>query len=156
MKIQATIQNLLNNKQSKTYLVVFLFCGILLMLLPTPSKTEKDVASDGECRYSLEHEEERLEKILSSINGVQDCKVLLSVSASTETILAEDEGTPLVVSNGNQEETVTVLERYPKYQGAVIVMGGYSDANVRFDVLSAVMSYTGLENDKITICPIEE
>lgn len=156
MKLQNVISKILSYKKSKQYLIVFLFCGILLMLLPTSD--DYDVVQQNEFvnEFSLEKEEQRLENILSSIRGVNRCHVLLSVSTGTESVLAEDEGKTIVINNGNHEETVTVLERYPLYQGAVVVMGGYSDANIRFDVLSAVMSYTGLGTDKITICPIEE
>lgn len=156
MKLQELISKILGHKNSKQYLTMFLFCGVLLMLLPTSN--EKTVTEQDESGYtfSLEREEQRLAGILSSIHGVNQCNVLLSVSTGTESVLAEDEGKTIVVSNGNQEETVTILERYPLYQGAVVVMGGYSDANIRFDVLSAVMSYTGLGTDKITICPMEE
>lgn len=156
MKLQEIISKISTHKKNKQYLIMFLFCGVLLMLLPTSK--ESSVSEQEEIGYvfSLEREEQRLADILSSIQGVEQCNVLLSVSTGPESVLAEDEGKTIVVSNGNQEETVTVLERYPLYQGAVVVMGGYSDANIRFDVLSAVMSYTGLGTDKITICPIEE
>ena len=104
----------------------------------------------------MEKEELRLESIISSINGVSKCNVLLSVSTGTEVIFAETDGKMVLISEGNEKKPVTVLERYPGYQGAVVVIGGYSDANVRYNVLSAVMSYTGLNHDRITICPMEE
>lgn len=156
MKLQEILSKLSTHKKSKQYLAMFLFCGILLMLLPTSNESTVTEQEDSGFVFSLEREEQRLENVLSSIRGVERCKVLLSVSTGTESVLAEDEGKTIVISNGNHEETVTVLERYPLYQGAVVVMGGYSDANIRFDVLSAVMSYTGLGTDKITICPMEE
>lgn len=156
MKLQEIIHKVLNNKNHKKYIAIFLFCGILLMLLPTPQAETTDVLVNEERTFSLENEEKRLEKILSSIQGVHKCNVLLSVATGTELVFAENNGETIVISKGNEEEPVAVLERYPGYQGAVIVIGGYSDANVRYDVLSAVMSYTGLDHDKITICPIEE
>lgn len=156
MKLQKMIGKLTTHKKSKQYLLMFLFFGILLMLLPTSSEKVVPEQDESGYEFSLEREEQRLADILSSIRGVEQCNVLLSVTTGPESVLAKDEGETIVVSNGNQEETVTVLERYPLYQGAVVVMGGYSDANIRFDVLSAVMSYTGLGTDKITICPIEE
>lgn len=156
MKIQENIRKLLENKNCKKYLVVLLISGIILMLLPVSETEDSVITEDTDYIFSIEREEQRLEKILSTIRGVSKCNVLLSVTTGTELILAEDDGKTVVLSKGNEEKTVTILERYPGYQGAVIVIGGYSDANVRFDVLSAVMSYTGLGTDKITICPIEE
>lgn len=156
MNIQEIIKKTLDFKQGRKYLILLLFCGIILMLLPTTSETKIIASDEAPCDFDLEREEKRLEYVLSSIEGVRHCKVLLSVSNGSELVLAETQGEIMIVSKGNEEEPITLLTRSPIYRGAVIVIGGYSDANIRFDVLSAVMSYTGLSTDKITICPMEE
>jgi len=156
MKLQEILNRFMNDKKSKKYLILCLLLGILLMLLPPSNEEAITEHHNKNIIYSLSDEEKRLESALLLINGVGKCKVLLSVTTGTELVLAEDDGETLIISKGNDEETVTVLERYPDYRGAVVVIGGYSNANVRFDVLSAVMSYTGLGTDKITICPMEE
>ena len=144
------------DKKRVLYLTVFLCCGILLMLLPKGSEEDlltQTVKSASE--FSIEKEEQRLEEILSSINGVGKCKVLLSVHNGEELVLAEDEGETVVLSESGKQSTVTVQTRYPAFQGAVIVSGGCDDPSVRYDILSSVMAYTGLEVDRITICPIK-
>lgn len=87
-------------------------------------------SSNRETRQShtLEREEARLADILCEIEGVGACKVLLSVQ--------------------HEAESAT-------FKGAVIVCGGTEHASVRYDILSSVMAYTGLEVDRITICPIK-
>lgn len=150
------IKEELYKKSNKKYLIISLLFGIMLMIFPTKNESENmDVPIVQEI-FSLESEEKRLQDTLSSIHGVGNCKVLLSICSDAELILAKDEGETVVVSNGKTEEPITITTVYPHYQGAVIVMGGYDDANIRFDVLSAVMSYTGLSTDKITICPLKE
>lgn len=140
------------------YLILFLLLGVLLMVLPKNSVQDlsTDIKSEEAFDYSIVNEEKRLEDILSQINGVGKCKVLLSVHTGAERVLAEDEGETVIVSEGNKQEAVTVQTRYPTFQGAVIVCGGSADTNIRYDILSSVMAYTGLTVDRITICPIKE
>ena len=144
-------------KHSTLYVLIFLCCGVLLMVLPTDTefRREENETSDIVLNYSIEREEERLEEILSAIEGVERCKVLLSVHSGAEAVLAEDEGETVILSSGGKQSTVTVQTRYPVFQGAVIVSGGCDDTSVRYDILSSVMAYTGLEIDRITICPIK-
>jgi len=156
MNMNDIADKIFKNQKNKKYIMFALLCGVLLMLMPTcANKTECDQPRDIE-EFSVHDEEERLKEVLSSIQGVGKCEVLLSVHTGTETVFAENEGETVIISNGSSETPVTVMKRFPEYQGAVIVIGGYSDANVRFDILSAVMSYTGLGTDRITICPLEE
>ena len=92
-------------------------------------------------------------RVLSGIRGAGDCSVLLAVDATEKTELARDGENTVVLSGGSgRESTVTVQSEYPTYLGAVVVCTGAGDVRVRYDVLNAVMSYTGLTSDEISIC----
>lgn len=151
------LRELKNDKKRICYLLAFLCCGILLMVFPMQDKEnrENNAPDDSVMNYSVEKEEQRLEKILSAINGVGECKVLLSVHNGGELILAEDDGKTVVLSESGKQSTVTVRTQYPMIQGAVIVSGGCDNTSVRYDILSSVMAYTGLTVDRITICPMK-
>lgn len=155
MKHINILSKIKDEKKRYLYLFLFLACGVLLMLFPASTNTDSSVQDTAQS-YSIESEEKRLEDILSSIDGVERCKVLLSVQNGAESILAEDNGETVVLSNSGQQSTVTVQTRYPVFQGAIIVSGGCDDASVRFDILSSVMAYTGLGTDRISICPIKD
>ena len=153
---QMLLSKLKCDKKRMLYLLLFLLCGILLMIFPGEVKEERELQNqDFIGSYSIEKEEQRLEEILSSINGVGECKVLLSIHNSEESILAEDHEETVILSEGGRQSAVTVSTRYPAFQGAIVVSGGCHDASVRYDILSSVMAYTGLDIDKITICPIK-
>lgn len=139
------------------YLVISMLLGITLMLFPNSSEqnTQKETNEIESTLYSVQNEEKRLEGILSEINGVGECRVLLSVHTDAERILAEDDGETVVLSEGSKQQTVTIQTKYPSFQGAIIVSGGCDDPSVRYDILSSVMAYTGLGADRITICPIK-
>ena len=146
-----------NSKKFQYLLFLFAF-GILLMLYPTFQNTDQSPQAQPEehADFSIEKEEARLSEILSAIDGVGTCKVLLSVHSGAETVLAEDDGETVVISSSGKQATVPVQTKYPEFHGAIIVSGGCDNANVRYDILSSVMAYTGLGVDRITICPIQE
>ena len=154
---QMILNKLKFDKNRILYLLIFLFCGILLMIFPADTKGHEiaNQSQNAVVAYSIEKEEQRLAEILSSIDGVGECRVLLSVHNGEESVLAEDDGETVIISDSGKQSTVTVLTRYPAFQGAIIVSGGSSDPSVRYDILTSVMAYTGLEVDKITICPIK-
>ena len=156
-QLQKTLMNSINDPNKRKYLLALLLCGVLLMLFPCTLDSDSEPREDeNQSVFSVKEEERRLGEILSSIQGAGKCKVLLSLQAGTELILAEDEGETVVISSGGSQSTVTVQKRSPEYLGAVVVAKGSRDPNVRYDILSAVMSYTGLGADKITICPLKD
>ena len=150
----------LNEKNFKTYglLALIFLLGCCLMLLPSEIDTKGNnvVQSQNSATFSVEAEEARLESILSKINGVGKCRVLLSVHSGSESVLAEDNGETVVLKEGSSESIVTIQTIHPTYQGAVVVTGGCSSASVRHNVLASVSAYTGLSADQIAICPIVE
>ena len=158
MKLPSFID--ISGSKLKTYslfALIFLL-GCSLMLIPSGNNTEE---ADNEKMlsqsiFSIEKEEERLACLLSSIEGVGKCRVLLSVHEGSESVLAEDNGETVVLKEGSSESIVTIQTIHPAYQGAVVVTGGCDSAAVRHNVLASVSAYTGLSADKIAICPIVE
>ncbi len=141
------------------YVLLVFLVGLLLLLLPERKRTDPVTESAAETAqavpagFSVEREEQRLGRVLSGIRGAGDCSVLLAVDATEKTELARDGENTVVLSGGSgRESTVTVQSEYPTYLGAVVVCTGAGDVRVRYDVLNAVMSYTGLTSDEISIC----
>ena len=157
MKIRELFSAVKNNGRNLKNVPIILMLGILLMTFPDSIGSDRSNEDNMEQlqSFSLENEEKRLEGILSSIEGVGKCKVLLSIQNGSESVLAERDGETVVLSNGGKQSIVTVQTKYPEFKGAVVVCGGTSSAAVRHDILASVKAYTGLEVDKITICPIK-
>ena len=58
----------------------------------------------------------------------------------------------MVLSRGSSsQETVTVQEIYPQYQGVLVVCPGGDDPEVRLQLTQALSALTGLGADKISI-----
>ena len=137
--------------------------GLFLLLLPTGGgEGEEAAAEPAQGTFDLEKTEARLAQTLSQIKGAGEVTVMLTVANGPRQVLAQDvdrnsqqgeESTQTVIlSRGSSsQETVTVQEIYPRYQGALVVCPGGDDPEVRLQITEALSALTGLGADKISI-----
>lgn len=155
------------------YVLLVLLAGLVLLLLPTgggEGETEPETDVPAPTQEPLE---ERLESILSLIDGAGEVRVLLTLTDDGERVLAGDSrsSTETTGQGGRSEEqdsTVTVSKgggvtgevevsyRYPSYRGAVIAAQGADSAAVRLELMEAVRAATGLSADAIKIVKMAE
>jgi stage III sporulation protein AG len=138
-----------------------ILAGLLLLLFPLGDEEGGEVPADTETvSFDLEATETKLAQALSQIDGAGEVTVVLTVSSTPRRLLAQDtqeKGTEdttetVVLSKGSStQETVTIQEVYPQYQGALVVCPGGDDPAVRLGLTQAVSALTGLGADKIVI-----
>lgn len=146
------------------FVALILLVGLVLMLLPSGEKSSTTESESGGETYSLAETERRLEALLKNVQGVGQVNVMLTLKSGSTLELAEDSSTSMresetkresdvvTVSRGSGgEEVVVTRERYPTYQGAVVVCEGGGNSAVRLSVIEAVSVLTGLGSDKITV-----
>lgn len=149
------------HKYRLVWLVIL--AGLVLLLLPTGGgEGEEPAAEPAQGTFDLEATEARLAQALSKIRGAGEVTVVLTVANGPRQVLAQDvdrdtgqgeESTQTVVlSRGSSsQETVTVQEIYPQYQGVLVVCPGGGDPEVRLQLTQALSALTGLGADKISI-----
>ena len=142
----------------KKYKLVLLVAavGVVLMLLPGGKQTQSAQAeTDTRGTYSLEETERRMETLLGKISGTGQLSLMLTVQSGAELELAEERGqrreTVTLGRGSGTQDVVVTRERYPSYQGAVVVCEGAGDAAVRLALTEAVSALTGLSADRISI-----
>lgn len=151
----------------KRYQAVLLVLAVGLALLLWPqsgsgaaqSETEQTQSSSvsSTTDFSVEALEQRLSAALSQIQGVGECTVVLTLESGAREVLATDqngeEQETVVISTGSgQQQTVTVQQISPQFQGALVVCAGGGDPKVKLQVLQAVEALTGLNANQISIC----
>lgn len=147
-KKKIKLMDVLKNK----YALLILGVGLILILLPTGTKTKSSTATDLSApSFSITDEEARLQNQLSLIKGAGKVSVLLSVKGSASRELAKSKDETLVVSDNGDEKVVDIYYVNPEYLGAVIVCEGAGSADVRLEVTNAVVAFTGLTTNKITV-----
>ena len=135
-----------------------ILAGLVLLLLPMGERTEPLEPEAPQAGFDLAAMEDRLARALSKIDGAGEVTVVLTVRDGPRQVLAQDsrkdqgETETVVISRGSStQETVTVQELYPSYQGALLVCPGGDDPTVRLKLTEATSALTGLGADKISI-----
>ena len=140
------------------YVLIILLAGLILLLLPTGSRTKAKTAqaaavSEQTQPQTIQAEEQRLTTLLQQINGAGQVQVLLSYRCSAERELAtDDSGEPTIISaGGGAQEAVELKTVSPQYLGAVVVCDGADSPQVQLAVTQAVAQFTGLSTDHISV-----
>lgn len=154
-------------KQYK-YVLIVIAAGVLLLIWPSSgkeaSKSETGGRSAAEEDFSVDVLEERLCQVLSKVEGAGEVSVVLTVRNGVERVLAADksagqtegsrdmEEETVIISGDSGEEVVVLTQRYPTFQGALVVCPGGDDPQIRLQITQAVSVLTGLGADRITVC----
>ena len=145
------------------FVLLILIVGIVLMLIPTGSKTQsRDKGQTA--AFSLEDTQQHMEQLLTKMEGVGRCEVMLSLESSSRLTLARDsnetrregeqktQSEVLTVNRGSGcQEVVITEEIYPVFKGAVVVCDGADSSSVKLNIVQTVSALTGLGSDKISV-----
>ena len=165
MRVQWKPEQLWKLLDKYKYVLLVLAVGVLLLLWPAGKEEPAQSGASGqEEQFDLAALEEKLSQTLSQVEGAGRVTVTLTVKSGMEQVLAADRTTSVtergnsveertvVVNNGSGQEAVVRLERYPVFQGALVVSQGADRAEVRLVLTQAVSALTGLGADRITVC----
>ena len=151
-------------KAGKKFAPMLLVLMVGMVLLMLPEETQKQPRIEGglwEEEFELERFEEKLERILSQVEGAGETEVVLMLDTGARAILAQDqkrstagEESRQVVTIGKgagEQEVVTLQTISPDFRGAVVVCPGGDDPQVRLKLIQAVTVLTGLGADRIAV-----
>ena len=149
------------------YVLIVIAAGILLLLWPTGERgQEAEAGGTADVRevFDLEAMEEKLSQTLSKVEGAGEVTVTLTVKSGMEQVLASDRTTSVtergssveeetvLVNSGGSQEALLLTQRYPTFQGALVVCPGGDNVEIRLLLTQAVSALTGLGADRITVC----
>jgi stage III sporulation protein AG len=82
---------------------------------------------------------------------------MLTVRSGMERVLAQDSSNgdteTVVISTGSgKQEVVLLTQKYPDFQGALVVCEGGDEPQVRLLITQAVAALTGLGTARISVC----
>ena len=163
MEKTVTGSKLLEFIQKYKYVVLVLAVGIVLMLVPSQSKSEGNGVITVQ-QDNILSVEERLAQILRQVRGAGEVHVLLTEASGGEIIYqTNDNMSSSDTSSSSREDTVTITDSQrnevglvrqqnpPKYMGAIVVCQGGDQAAVRLAIIDAISKATGLGADKISV-----
>lgn len=193
-KLRKVLENLKNGKLRKDQLLIIFLVGVLLLVIAIPTGTKKDgstgirknvTTSSGSSAETMSQSEytaymeNRLEQILSQIDGAGQVQVMITWKSGGEKVVEKDResqeenvseqdsqgGSRTTSSHDTQETTVYnsgsstsgVQEPYvskelsPQAEGVIVIAPGGDDAVVVKNITEAVQALFEIDTHKIRI-----
>lgn len=159
----------------KEQLFILLLFGLLLAVIAIPVEKkesqnvlESSISTEEEVQEeTLDYEsrmEEKLEALLSEVEGVGRVKVMLTFEGSGEKKVEKDNSQS---AENQQEETVyeeygnshkspyVTFQSNPKVEGVLVIAQGGANSSVKQEILEAAQALFGIEAHKIKIMKME-
>ena len=152
------------------YPVLVLMVGIILLLLPQKDSAPKkeNTNTTPVATSELQLQEQKMEALLSRIEGAGKVQVFLSLEAGEQVIYQTDvreqtstgngedsssreESVVLYSSGSGSQDSLVRVTAAPSYRGAIILCQGADNPTVRLSLMQAVSAVTGLGTDRITL-----
>ena len=146
------------------YAVLVLLIGLGFMLIPAGRENSDESNKHSIQETTLPSTEEKLEQILSKIQGAGEVDVLLTqakgervqyhtdMDASDSESASSNRVTTVVITDAQRNESGLVVQiEPPVYMGAIVVSKGADDPSVKFAIVEAVSKVTGLGANQITV-----
>ena len=166
MEIKELLRRITDFLKKYRYAAIVLVIGVALMVFPVPSGDNRENVEEkqtvpAELSISVE---DRLEKILSQIDGAGRVEVMLTIAFGEEKLYQYDEDTSVSdTTNSIRKTVVTVTDSQrketglirqinpPVYMGAVIICQGAENPTIKLAVVDAVSKATGLGANEISV-----
>lgn len=154
-----------NSIKKYRWVLLVLLVGFLLMLFPGEKTIQQSTPSSKEKAEPIQPGlAEKLEQILSQLDGAGKVRVLLTEESGQQTIYQTERNDRrtgeseeirrdtviLTQADRSQAGLVTRVDP-PRYLGAVVLCQGADKATVRLAIVDAVSTATGLGSDKISV-----
>jgi stage III sporulation protein AG len=173
-KIKDKLTEIFKSDRKVKIFVIIGMLSILVILLSEmiPSSSSSDVSNvkDNEYSYSeyISSLENETQEIIGSIDGVGECKVMLTLKNTNESVYAKDSEESsndgsyskkyeyVLYDSENGETPVLIEEYFPQIQGVAVVCEGGDNTVVKERVISALSSLFNISSSKISVSKISE
>lgn len=170
-KLKEYLSKLNFTGDKKRIIIAVGFIGIMLIFLSEalPSAAtgkSTDSASAVDYNEYVSSLEDKTADIISSIDGVGKCKVMITLEQSDENIFAKntDENSNsgsyskkseyVLYEDNNNDTPILVKQYFPKVKGVAVVCSGGDDVVVKEKVISSISSLFGISGTKISVSRI--
>ncbi len=162
-----------SSKKKLQYLAMAVIIAVILLIyFSTITGSEEGQESAQTTILSIEEDiEDRLNQVLSKIEGAGQVEVVIYYASTTELVPAFSEDTSTsassngessssttseqadvaTVKSGSDTQALIIKEIEPEIKGVVVVAEGAGDIGVRFNLLSAVTTLLDVGADKVEV-----
>lgn len=164
------IKEMLGSKQVKTkVLMIAGVIGVVLIMLSEisfPSTKKNTEVTHGDYIAYVNNLTDELTNIISNINGVGACKVMITLKNTSESIYAQNseistndssssENNEYVIYNGeNGDVPILLKENFPEIEGVAVVCSGGDNIAVREQIIKCVSALFNISSNRISVSKI--
>lgn len=171
-KIKDAINFMLKSDGKRAKIIVAMgLVAIVLIAFSSFFQSNDNKATETETSFDYsqysDETKKQLTNIVSSIDGVGDCEVMITFEYSSENVYATDsENKNDESSQSNKDEYVLydsqsgekallIKEKYPTVQGVSIVCSGGDNVEVREAVINTVTSLFNISANRVSVSKIK-
>lgn len=140
-------------------IIAVIICIVIVLLFASTFVRENTESNDTSFSSYVMGLEEKLQQVISAMNGVEKTEVAISFKSGTEKVYAFEtiiktsggittEETQIVTAQG---QPVVLKELAPDILGVVVVAQGADDVAVRLRIVQAVVTLLGIDGSKVQV-----
>lgn len=168
ISINKVISRISADKKSVVIIIIGIVGVILLVISElVPGKTDEPSETDAKLSVSdcADYEksiEERLESLISQINGAGAVRVMVTLDSTAESVYAQEEKESggenrsfenqyVIIKNENGEEAILIKTTRPQVRGVAVVCSGGGSAVVRQNITDTLTAVLGISSARVSI-----
>lgn len=170
LKFKEKLVNLFQDKNIRNKIIIAAAAiGIILILLSDlnfSSKSAEESVQAGDYAEYVTTINDQLTGIISNIDGVGDCRVMITLKSSKESVYAENsensssessnsENNEYVIYNSeNGDSPLLLKEEMPQVAGVAVVCSGGDSEAVREKVIDCVCALFNVPSSRVSVAKL--
>lgn len=158
---------LVNSKNKNKIIIAVGIIGILLILLSEVNfgsgESNKDKNSDTDYASYVNSLNTELTELLSSIDGVGECRVMITLRNTSESVYAKNSDSSssdnsksnsdeyVIYDSENGDSPILLKENFPDVEGVAIVCSGGDNIAVKEKVIKCVSALFNISSNRISV-----
>ncbi len=163
---------LLSGERFRKAAVIIGAAVIVLLFISTLAPEKSETLPQDESTYVTEQQlEQRLETLLSEIEGVSSPTVMVTLDSTTEFVYARDsksgenashnetgssgsndsESTVVIIASGSEKSALEESRILPKVRGVAVICGGAENPAVKEKVVNAVAGVLCISSSRVYV-----
>jgi len=155
-------------------LILLIYFGNWTKVFKKEESTNTSAGTSSELSFNssisfISETEEKLERVLSNLEGVGKANVMITLESGPEIVIANnleekttylENGTeknvsiiktPIIVTEDGVNKPIILMEILPKIQGVIVIAEGADDVKVKLNIYQALQAIVSISSDNIQV-----
>ncbi len=166
-KFKEKLSGFVNSKNKNKIIIAVGVIGILLILLSEVNlgsgESKKDKNPDMDYASYVNSLNAELTELLSSIDGVGECRVMITLRNTSESVYAKNSDSSssdnsksssdeyVIYDSENGDSPILLKENFPDIEGVAIVCSGGDNIAVKEKVIKCVSALFNISSNRISV-----